>query len=301
LDSVKIELIDKNGEVVNSTFSNTDGEYEIYLESIMDDFKLVATKDGYVVTESLVTYNKNTESYEEDILLMPVIDYYLAGKVQDKKTLELLEGVEVSITDLKSNEEMPTLHTDQTGNFKSEIINYVYGDTIKHEIVLSKSGYISKTYVIRDFLSTSSEIYISGKLDVLLTPIEEGVEVGKEIGLEAIYFDLNSSELRPESKVELAKIADFLNENPDVSLELGAHTDCRADDEYNVWLSNRRAKSSAKYIKSRISNPKRITYEGYGETKPVADCNCEECSDDQHQLNRRTEFVIVEAAKKEKI
>jgi flagellar motor protein MotB len=301
LDSVNVQLVDKNGKVVNEMLSDKDGHYEFYLESIKDDFKLVAKKEGYVVTESLVTYNEDFESYEEDILLMPIIDYYLAGKVKDKNTLELLEDVTVSITDLKSNDSLPTFYTDGNGDFRSEIVDYVYGDTIKYELVFSKKGYISKTYVIRDFLSTSSEIYITGKLDISLTPIEEGVEVGEEIGLAAIYFDLNSSELRPESKVELAKIADFLNENPDVSLELGAHTDCRADDEYNVWLSKRRAKSSAKYIKSRISNPKRITYEGYGETKPVADCNCEECSDDQHQLNRRTEFVIVEAAKKEKI
>ena len=84
-------------------------------------------------------------------------------------------------------------------------------------------------------------------------------------------------------------------------MELGAHTDCRADEKYNVWLSKRRAKNSADYIKARISNPSRITFEGYGESKPIYSCNCDEgmdtCTDEQHQKNRRTEFIILRTDK----
>ncbi|OQX97021.1 MAG: hypothetical protein B6I20_13565 [Bacteroidetes bacterium 4572_117] len=77
-------------------------------------------------------------------------------------------------------------------------------------------------------------------------------------------------------------------------IELSSHTDCRGTNSYNVGLSDRRAKSSAKYIKSKISNPERISGKGYGETKLINKCkDGVYCSEDAHQLNRRTEFTII--------
>lgn len=297
LNDVTISLMNNEGKIMDSVRSKEDGSFEIELNEITDDFKLVATKGGYIVTEEAVEFDDNLESYNQDLELMPIIDYYLAGKVQDKVTKELLKDVQITILDLQKNESLSDRTTDSTGRFNSENIDYKYADTVQYELVLSKDGYVSKTYVIRDLLSTSPEVYVAGQLNISLTPIEEGIDIGVELVLNPIYFDLNSSKIRVESKTELNKIVEFLQENPTVSMELGAHTDCRADDKYNLWLSKRRAKNSAKYIQDRISNPKRITFEGYGETKPVNNCNCEssenQCSDDEHQLNRRTEFIIV--------
>lgn len=301
LDNVTVELVDKNGKVVEKKTSTSDGDFDFSLESITDDFQLVVSKDGYVVSENTIKFDPDTERYDKDLFLMPIIDYYLAGNVQDKVTREQLEGVKISITDIIKKKSLADQVTNEVGRFDSEIIGSKYGDTVRYEVVLSKPGYISKTYVIRDFLLRSPEVYVSGEIDVLLTPIEKGVDVGVEVGLNSIYFDVNSSVLRGESKIELDKIISFLKENPKVSIELGAHTDCRAEDKYNLWLSNRRAKNSADYIKARISNSKRVTYKGYGESVPVNNCHCkngiDDCSDEEHQLNRRTEFIIVDAKK----
>jgi len=81
-------------------------------------------------------------------------------------------------------------------------------------------------------------------------------------------------------------------------IELGSHTDCRASYAYNIRLSDNRAKSSAAYIKQRITKPERIYGKGYGETKLVNECECEgkvivPCTEEQHQMNRRTEFRII--------
>ena len=81
-------------------------------------------------------------------------------------------------------------------------------------------------------------------------------------------------------------------------IELTSHTDCRASIEFNQKLSDNRAKASSDYIKSRITNPARISSKGYGETKLITDCACEgtvlsTCSEEDHQKNRRTEFIIV--------
>ena len=85
--------------------------------------------------------------------------------------------------------------------------------------------------------------------------------------LNLIYFDLNKSNIRPDAAVELDKIVEVMNEYADMVVELGSHTDCRASKTYNRSLSDRRAKSSANYIRSRISKPERIYGKGYGESK----------------------------------
>ena len=89
-----------------------------------------------------------------------------------------------------------------------------------------------------------------------------------------------------------------MNEYPSMIIELGSHTDCRGTIQQNQTLSDNRAKASADYIKSKITNPERISGKGYGEAKLVSDCPCEgtvksKCSEEEHQKNRRTEFIII--------
>jgi outer membrane protein OmpA-like peptidoglycan-associated protein len=133
-------------------------------------------------------------------------------------------------------------------------------------------------------------------------PPVEVIEVGKDLTvvlkLEPIYFDLNSSYIRADAKKELDKIVASMNENPSMVIECGSHTDCRESAKYNLWLSDRRAKSTVEYIANRITDPSRITGQGYGETKLINKCECEgevvsDCSEEEHQLNRRTEFIVV--------
>src|SRR5690606_13017422 len=122
--------------------------------------------------------------------------------------------------------------------------------------------------------------------------------LGQILKLDPIYFDLNSSFIRKDAKEKLQKIIDAMNNNPNMVIECGSHTDCRESYEYNEWLSDRRAKRTVNYISKRISNPGRISGKGYGETQLVNDCSCEgdvvsDCSEAEHQLNRRTEFRII--------
>ena len=89
-----------------------------------------------------------------------------------------------------------------------------------------------------------------------------------------------------------------MNDNPTMVVELGSHTDCRADKTYNALLSDKRAKSSANYIINRIIGPDRIYGKGYGEEVLLNDCKCEDaekstCSEEEHQVNRRTEFKVI--------
>ena len=84
-----------------------------------------------------------------------------------------------------------------------------------------------------------------------------------------------------------------MNDNPTIKIELGSHTDSRGSADYNVALAQKRAESAAKYIQKRITNPSRLTFKGYGESKLKNKCSDGvECSVEEHQSNRRTEFLI---------
>jgi OOP family OmpA-OmpF porin len=104
-----------------------------------------------------------------------------------------------------------------------------------------------------------------------------------------VFFDFDKWNLRPESFVELDRVVKLLQENPAIEIEMSAHTDSRGADDYNLRLSDNRARSVMEYILSKGIDAKRITSKGYGETKPVATND----TDEGRQSNRRVEFTIV--------
>lgn len=140
------------------------------------------------------------------------------------------------------------------------------------------------------------------KKEKVIEPIEdkikEGVDLGKIVEFKAIYFDLDKYKIRSDAEPELKKIIKIMNEYPNMKIELGAHTDCRETKSYNQILSDKRAKASVDYIRKGITNPNRITGKGYGKSKLINDCSCDgevksSCSEEEHQKNRRTEFIII--------
>ena len=113
-------------------------------------------------------------------------------------------------------------------------------------------------------------------------------DVGTVVVLKNIFFDFDRSELKPESYVELDRLADYLNHN-NVRIEIGGHTDDQGSDEYNDRLSENRAKSVYEYLLSRGISASRLSYAGYGKRKPIADNSTEA----GRAENRRTEFRII--------
>lgn len=114
------------------------------------------------------------------------------------------------------------------------------------------------------------------------------------VKIKNIYFDINSSRLRPESRVELNEIVLVLNEYPEIRIELRAHTDSRGDAAYNLELSEIRAESIVNYFIYRGISKNRLTFKGFGDTKPINDCTKGvSCSEEEHQKNRRVEFKVL--------
>jgi outer membrane protein OmpA-like peptidoglycan-associated protein len=130
-------------------------------------------------------------------------------------------------------------------------------------------------------------------MDISLNPIEKGIDIGKLLQMKPIYFDLGKSVIKPDAALELDKIVKVMLENPGMTITLEAHTDSRGSDAMNLTLSDLRAKASAVYIVSKGVAATRITGKGYGETKLLNKCaSGVTCTEAEHQLNRRTEFII---------
>jgi len=232
----------------------------------------------------------------------------IAGEVRDQNTTEIIAGATVAIKDADGNV-VEQVEVKEDGSFELP----VYCET---EYVLegSKAGYTTQS----KSLTTSSEPDKRLKLLILLGTGDitemavatedrpEGMpeEIPEEIvkvrpstyvvNIEPIYFELNSSYLNKEAKRELDKVVDLMNRYPEMIIESGSHTDSRGITGYNIWLSTRRAASTVNYIIDHGIDSSRITGKGYGETQLINECSDGvKCSEAQHAMNRRTEFVII--------
>ncbi|SEJ05246.1 OmpA family protein, partial [Flavobacterium terrigena] len=109
--------------------------------------------------------------------------------------------------------------------------------------------------------------------------------------LQAIYFEYDKSNITAQGAEELDKLVRVMNEHPNMVIDAKSHTDSRGSDNYNLRLSDRRAKSTVQYIISKGIAKNRITGSGMGETQPKVSCT--ECTEEEHAQNRRSEFLII--------
>lgn len=121
----------------------------------------------------------------------------------------------------------------------------------------------------------------------------EKIYKGKEIVLENIYYDYDKWDIKEDAKPTLDRLASILKSNPNINIELGSHTDCRGEEAYNIDLSSKRAQAAQAYLISKGILTTRITTQGYGENSPAVYCECIDCTEAQHQVNRRTTFKIL--------
>ncbi len=116
----------------------------------------------------------------------------------------------------------------------------------------------------------------------------------EQIITERIYFNVNDDKLLPDAKKTLDKIITVLTGNPNISIVLSSHTDAKGADDYNLKLSERRAKAAVEYITTNGIVATRVTGKGYGETQLLNKCgNNVKCTEEEHAKNRRLEFKVI--------
>lgn len=301
LEGVMIDVIDKSGNVIESVYSKNDGTYELDLGDFHDDFTIKASKDGFVVDQRDVEFSVEINDFYENITLLPVLDYYTFGLLKDLDTDKPIEGVAVSMIDKKTNTVISTTLSDANGTVKIMLPEkYKYNESADIEIKYQKPGYITLTSELSEKLGTKAGVSFN-KDGLIAMKSGDNVDLNLLINIKPIYFDFNSAEIRIDKATtsELDKVVRILMENPTIKIEIRSHTDSRGKAEYNEWLSEERAKNSVSYIISKGVSANRITGKGYGETRlKVSDQKIKKAKSPEekiklHQLNRRTEFIIL--------
>ncbi len=251
------------------------------INSSADDFGFFKGKSGQVLFSS----NRLGGQGGDDIYMASLIKYadsvVVTGLVKDRQNGEVLSNATVLLWNQNSDEVL-VLKTNSAGEYTATLKpnnNYVFKAV--------KKGFTT------DCLSLKVPEYTRKtnfqNRDLLLVKLK----VNEIFRLEKVYYDFDKWNIRPDAAVELNKVADFLNQNPSVNVELGSHTDSRGTDAYNVRLADRRAESAVKYIIEKGIAKSRITAKGYGETQLVNKCKDNvECTEEEHQDNRRTEIKI---------
>lgn len=249
------------------------------LNSPQDDFGFVLTGDstGYLAS------NRPGGAGSDDIYSFtqkPAPTFLFEGTVYDKKTNQVIPNSTVTLT--KSNGKVLTGRSDNEGRF-----SFTLEEKSNYKLRGEKKSYLSDNQIVTTLRAKPG---VTIRKDLHL----DKIELNKPIRLENIYYDFDESYIRDDAGNELDKLIKILKDNPTIEIELGSHTDSRGSDAYNMALSQARAEAAVRYIVDIGEIPeRRIKARGYGETRPVNKCkNGVDCTEAEHQLNRRTEFKI---------
>jgi outer membrane protein OmpA-like peptidoglycan-associated protein len=216
--------------------------------------------------------------YKEDIKQL------IQGIVVDAETQIPLPNSEVILVD-EEGREIGRQITNDKAEYDFPVVPFD-----AYTITVLKDGFEETTL---EFEADNGSRYTYNK-NLELNPTKATIiEVGDElvIDIENIYFDFDKSTIKDESTIALNKIVDILKGNPEMRIDINAHTDSKGNKSYNFTLSENRAAAAMKYLISKGIDAKRLLSHGLGESLPLIDCK-NECTQAQDQINRRIEFVI---------
>ncbi|MCW5518302.1 OmpA family protein [Aureitalea sp. L0-47] len=246
-----------------------------------DDFAFVfdpATMTGYVSSNREggkgsddIYAIKELEVVCEIKINVTVLNEYTDGPISGAR-LDLYDEFENSLNSRTTSVDGKSLFSAECD--KGHVIQAVMEDYESNAVVVESANDTEVDVVVR------------------LRPIEE-IIVDDRVVLKPIYFDLNKANIKPQAAFELDKLVAIMKKYPNMTIKVESHTDNRGGDEFNLELSERRAQSTVQYVISQGVEASRISGEGKGETDPKFDCGSN-CTQEQHDKNRRSEFIIVE-------
>lgn len=273
--------------------------------------KEVAVGEGRTFRYKLLASDKNTLSvlnvYDSQLL----VD--MEGKLfSDKNGKTPLSKVQIYLVDENGNV-VGTYQTDEFGNFKFKDLpaNKTFVIRLKEDdFSISKDVFMadSKGKVVATLRSGGKffrysmlpseeqaliKIYFNDPW-LLTANMQSAMNKGGQVTIiENIYYEYQKWNLSSQAVITLNKVADIMEVNPKITIEISAHTDSRGSDEFNLELSVKRAQAAVDYIISKGISKDRLTAKGLGETRLVNNCrDGVECSEEEHAQNRRTEFTV---------
>jgi outer membrane protein OmpA-like peptidoglycan-associated protein len=269
------------------------------MNSTSDDFGIYLFKPD----RGFFTSNREGGKGDDDVYTfvnddpnLKVVNYSLQGityNMRKDSTREILADTKVSLLD-QGGDVMQEFVTGNDGKFLFRVYeneNYVLlGDHDGYIIKRQPYTTIGKSIP----LESLKELVTNVTLDTLL--VLDRLEKNKIFVLKNIYFEYNMADIRTDAAKELDKLVELLNDNPEIKIEMGSHTDSVASEVYNIELSQRRAESTVNYLIRKGIATERLVAKGYGESKPIARNTNPDGTDNPEgrQRNRRTEFKILE-------
>lgn len=255
------------------------------INSNKDDFSFFMNDDGI---SGYLASNRASGKGSDDIYTFkrdPSLQ--VEGLVTDAINGNPIPNAKITLYDDDDNE-IAYMETNEEGYYEINI------DRNKdYKIVATQNKYIDD---YREFTSKDIQTELSTiTANLLLNPIQDVIKLA-DLNLNTIYFDYDKYAIRPDATNELNKIVNLMqNEYPDMIIRIESHTDSRGEKNYNDKLSGNRAKATYEYLIANGISPDRIpAYEGFGEQKLTNKCkDGVKCKEDEHQLNRRTQFIVV--------
>lgn len=287
--------------------TNLEGLYSIHAPKV-SRYKVLADKPTYFNQELAIDPVDGKIKADLGLERKPgyVFDITIFDKAFDHNPINTLRDCKVEIYNNTTAQQELAIERLPKSTF-----NFSFAEGNHYTVLVRKPGYFNRrieVYVnvngcilcvdgmgvkepdLVPLMTHCNEVgYFLGTIDL------DSIQIGKRFQLNNIYYDFDKWDLRPEAMVTLDKLSVFLKDNAGIKVELGSHTDARGADEYNLVLSDKRAKSCVDYLVSNQGiNPDNITWKGYGETQLVNKCDDGvSCSEAEHQQNRRTEIKII--------
>lgn len=278
LPGTKISLLKDNGQIIDSKVSDMDGftQFSVIPRS---KIQLIGDKASHLSSTKEITIAGTIFNFrqKEEIFLKQGAPF-LNIEIVDKETGLIIPNAIVDISEGKYDESQVE---DNNG-----VIRMKMNESTDYTFYVTAEQYFENT------VEYSSKGKASG--DYSLTIELEKISAGKQFVLDDLYYDLNKYNIRPDAEIVLDKLLKILQDNPEVRIEIGSHTDSRATAKYNDKLSQNRSESVMSYLIGKGISPSRLVAKGYGETQLINQCaDGVVCPEVDHQANRRTVIEIL--------
>lgn len=286
LPNTEIILEDLYGNVVQS--GTTDAQGIIVFYDVAENDYIISGKlydislEQEIISKDMFKKCRRDLVGIEKVLVYSDENFILKGNVEECEVVEAIQGVDITLTDTINGIESNTL-SDADGNFI-----FIMKPVTPYTLSGEKDGYYSnKVEFTTSLYNRDSVLFLD--FEMCIDPC------GKVINLDNINFDLNKANILPASMPDLDHIVELMKENKNIQVEMTSHTDSQGSDAYNKQLSQRRAEATVNYIVSQGISKKRLIARGAGETelKNTKCSNNVPCTDEEHRVNRRTEFKVL--------
>lgn len=262
LENATVILQDSENKTLNTITTSADGKFS-FTAACEASYKVSAFKEKYTNESVTLTLDKTRDKVNDASLALRSLD---AIKLEEKENAEKKRKQELIIEEEnKKKEALAAIELKQKEKKAKEA-----------EIVAAE---VKKNEKVKEILEKEKDVIRDKDRLIIKT--------------DPIYFDYNLWYIRKESKVILGRVVELMNKYPGMIIEIGSHTDSRGNEKFNADLSQKRANSTREFIIQSGIDAKRVSAKGYGESVPIIKCKPDEaCSEEEHELNRRSEFVI---------